>query len=52
MAKKLFHMAAGPSLEEFLEYEAMVQPQVNQSADFQEGKAAFRDKRKPNFIGR
>jgi 2-(1,2-epoxy-1,2-dihydrophenyl)acetyl-CoA isomerase len=52
MAKKLMHMAAGPSLEDFLEWEAMVQPQMNQTADHEEGVAAFKEKRKPIFHGR
>ncbi len=51
LAKKLFHMAHG-SLEDYLEVENMVQPQLNHSADHQEGKAAFKEKRKPNYIGR
>ena len=52
MAKKLFHMASGPSYEDFLDYEAFVQPQLDQTEDHREGVAAFRDKRKPNFVGR
>ena len=52
LAKKLFHMAAGPGLEEFLDYEALVQPQLQNSADNREGVAAFREKRNPKFIGR
>ncbi len=52
LAKKLFHMAPSMSLEDYLEMEAMVQPQLGRSADHQEGKAAFKEKRKPRFIGR
>jgi 2-(1,2-epoxy-1,2-dihydrophenyl)acetyl-CoA isomerase len=52
MAKKLFHMASGPSYEDFLDYEAFVQPQLDQTEDHREGVAAFREKRKPNFVGR
>ncbi len=52
LAKKLFHMAPSVSLEDYLEMEAMVQPQLNRTQDHQEGKAAFREKRKPRFIGR
>ena len=48
MAKKLFHMASGPSYEDFLDYEAFVQPQLDQTEDHHEGVAAFREKRKPN----
>ena len=52
LAKKLFHMASGPSYEDFLDYEAFVQPQLDQTEDHREGVAAFREKRKPNFVGR
>ena len=52
LAKKLFHMAPSMSLEDYLEMEAMVQPQLGRSVDHQEGKAAFKEKRKPRFIGR
>jgi 2-(1,2-epoxy-1,2-dihydrophenyl)acetyl-CoA isomerase len=45
-------MAAGPGLEEFLDYEALVQPQLQNTVDNREGVAAFREKRKPKFIGR
>jgi len=52
MAKKLFNIAVGPSLEDFLEMESMVQPQMHQTQDRAEGVAAFREKRKPRFMGR
>jgi 2-(1,2-epoxy-1,2-dihydrophenyl)acetyl-CoA isomerase len=52
MAKKLFHMAANPSYEDFLDYEAFVQPQLDQTEDHREGVAAFREKRPPRFVGR
>ncbi len=52
LSKKLFNLANGPSLEDYLEMEAMVQPQLNQTKDHAEGVAAFKEKRKPNFIGR
>jgi 2-(1,2-epoxy-1,2-dihydrophenyl)acetyl-CoA isomerase len=52
LAKKLFHMASSPSYDDFLDYEAFVQPQLDQTDDHHEGVAAFREKRKPNFVGR
>ena len=52
MGKKLMHMAAGPSLEDFLEYECLIQPQMNNTVDHHEGVAAFKEKRKPKFQGR
>ena len=52
MAKKLFHMASAPSYEDFLDYEAFVQPQLDQTDDHHEGVAAFREKRQPKFMGR
>jgi 2-(1,2-epoxy-1,2-dihydrophenyl)acetyl-CoA isomerase len=52
LAKKLFHAAVGPSLDDYLEIESLVQPQLHESQDNAEGVAAFRDKRPPKFIGR
>lgn len=50
-AKQLFSAAADSSLDRFLEIEALVQPQLNQSGDFREGVAAFRENRTPDFTG-
>jgi len=52
LSKKLFHVAAGPSLEDFLEVEAFVQPTLGATKDHKEGVAAFREKRRPKFTGR
>jgi 2-(1,2-epoxy-1,2-dihydrophenyl)acetyl-CoA isomerase len=52
LSKKLFHVAAGPSLDDYLEMEAFVQPTLGMSEDHKEGVAAFREKRKPKFVGR
>ncbi len=52
LSKKLFHIAQGPSLDDFLEMEAFAQPSAGMSRDHKEGVAAFREKRKPKFVGR
>lgn len=52
MAKQLFAASLAPSLEQFLEMELLVGPQLSQTSDHEEGRAAFREKRKPLFTGR
>jgi len=52
LSKKLFNFAEGPSLEDFLELEVLVQPQLRAGFDHQEGVAAFKEKRDPKFRGR
>jgi 2-(1,2-epoxy-1,2-dihydrophenyl)acetyl-CoA isomerase len=52
MAKQMFAASVSPSLEQFLEMELLVGPQLSQTADHAEGRAAFGEKRKPRFTGR
>lgn len=52
MAKRLLRGTVQPSLEAFLELESHVQNLALLSDDHKEGAAAFREKRKPNFVGR
>ncbi|MBL8287295.1 MAG: enoyl-CoA hydratase/isomerase family protein [Rubrivivax sp.] len=52
MAKQLFGAAVAPGLAAFLEQELLVGPQLAQTSDHAEGRAAFQDKRKPRFTGR
>ena len=50
-AKRLMRAAQQPSLEAFLETEAIIQGQIIKSADHAEGIDAFLNKRQPEFRG-
>ncbi len=52
MAKRMLQQAVAPGLESFLDYEAALQAQMMMTADFQEGVAAFAEKRPAKFTGR
>lgn len=51
MAKQLFAHSVSPSLEQFLEMELLVGPQLSQTRDHAEGRTAFKEKRVPQFTG-
>ena len=52
MAKQLFAASVSPGLAQFLEAELLVGPQLSQTADHAEGRAAFGERRTPRFTGR
>jgi 2-(1,2-epoxy-1,2-dihydrophenyl)acetyl-CoA isomerase len=52
MTKRLFDHADHATLEEQLEREAQLQGAATKTADFEEGVAAFLEKREPKFTGR
>jgi 2-(1,2-epoxy-1,2-dihydrophenyl)acetyl-CoA isomerase len=51
MIKQLLNRSFGYSLDKMLEKEASYQEKAGKLADFKEGIFAFREKRKPEFIG-
>lgn len=52
VAKKMFQAMYTPSLEALLEMETLSQSLARLTDDHREGVAAFREKRKPKFVGR
>jgi 2-(1,2-epoxy-1,2-dihydrophenyl)acetyl-CoA isomerase len=52
LAKKMFQSMYTPSLEALLEMETLSQSLARLTEDHREGVAAFREKRKPKFVGR
>ena len=51
MTKRLFDHAEQATLDDQLAYEAKLQAEATQTADFREGVAAFLEKREPRFEG-
>ncbi|WP_084582359.1 enoyl-CoA hydratase/isomerase family protein [Sphingomonas azotifigens] len=51
MSKRQFTAAENQTYEEALAAEVLMQPLLVRSEDFREGTAAFKEKRKPKFIG-
>ncbi|WP_088040994.1 enoyl-CoA hydratase/isomerase family protein [Bacillus sp. EAC] len=52
MMKKLINQSFTSTLDEMLELERITQPLMITSEDHQEGVAAFKEKRKPSFVGK
>lgn len=51
MAKRQFSAAPGQNYDQALDFEAATQSLMVESADFREGTTAFKEKRKPVFVG-
>lgn len=51
LMKKMLNKSFHSSLDDMLQYEAYCQEIAGRSSDYQEGVAAFNEKRKPNFTG-
>ena len=51
LAKKMLQFSLQPSFDQFLDYEAALQPLNHTTHDYQEGIDSFKEKRPPNFIG-
>lgn len=52
MAKKMLQFSLSPSFDQFLEYEALMQPLIHSTHDYKEGIDSFKEKREANFTGR
>ncbi|MEX2232768.1 MAG: enoyl-CoA hydratase-related protein [Cyclobacteriaceae bacterium] len=52
LIKKMLHKSSQATLDEMLDYEAYCQEIAGSSQDYQEGVAAFLEKRKANFSGK
>mgnify|MGYP003582393484 CR=1 FL=1 len=52
MAKKMLQFSLSPSFDQFLEYEALIQPLIHCTHDYKEGIDAFKENREARFTGR
>ncbi len=52
MAKRMFDASVSPSLDQFLDTELLIQPQLKETHDHVEGRKAFMEKRPARFLGR